>query len=173
MRNPAPLAVVTGASSGIGLELAKIAVDEGYDLIIAADEPEIEDAAETLRATGASVDAMIVDLSDVEGVRKFFAFIAGKNRPVDILLAGLGLGKGFLDQELEAALHVVNTNVIGTLALIHSIGNEMRARGEGRILITGRLRDLSPVPIRHSATVPKPSLTVFLSHCVKSSRIRA
>ncbi|MBZ9605278.1 SDR family NAD(P)-dependent oxidoreductase [Phyllobacterium chamaecytisi] len=141
-----PLAVVTGASSGIGLELARIAVGEGYDLIIAADEPDIKRAAEKLRREGATVDAMTIDLADVAGVEKFCTFIADKGKPVDILLAnaGHGLGQGFLDQDLAEALHVVDTNITGTIALIHKIGNAMRQRGEGRILITGSIAGFIP-----------------------------
>ena len=133
------LAVVTGASSGIGLELAKIAAVRGYNLVIAADEGDIDVAADILRSIGVSVDAMQVDLSTKEGAADFARFIADKGQPVDILLAnaGRGLGKGFLDQDLDAALHVVDTNVTGTVALIHIIGNEMRARGAGKILIAG------------------------------------
>lgn len=147
MANTAPpLAVVTGASSGIGLELARIAVGEGYDLVIAADEPDIERAAEKLRLEGATVDAMTIDLSDVEGVERFCTFIADKGKPVDILLAnvGRGLGKGFVDQDLAEALHVVDTDSIGTIALIYKIGNAMRERGEGRILIIGSIAGFIP-----------------------------
>ena len=63
-----PLAIVTGASSGIGLELAKLAVDQGYDLIIAADEPEINDAAVALEADGAVVRAVKADLAPMDSV---------------------------------------------------------------------------------------------------------
>jgi short-subunit dehydrogenase len=140
------LAVVTGASSGIGLELAKIAAGEGYDLIIAADEEQIDVAADILRSIGVTVDAMQVDLATKEGANDFARFVADKGQPVDILLAnaGRGLGKGFLDQDLDEALHVVDTNVTGTVALIHTIGNQMRARGAGRILITGSVAGFIP-----------------------------
>ncbi|WP_439616234.1 SDR family NAD(P)-dependent oxidoreductase [Shinella sp.] len=140
------LAVVTGASSGIGLELAKIAAAEGYDLIIAADEPAIETAAQQLRSSGVTVDAMEVDLSTREGAAALANFVGDKGQPVDILLAnaGRGLGKGFLDQDLDEALHIVDTNVTGTVALIHLIANEMRARSAGRILITGSIAGFIP-----------------------------
>lgn len=140
------LAVVTGASSGIGLELAKIAAGEGYDLIIAADEEQIDVAADILRSIGVTVDAMQVDLATKEGANDFARFVADKGQPVDILLAnaGRGLGKGFLDQDLDEALHVVDTNVTGTVALTHTIGNQMRARGAGRILITGSVAGFIP-----------------------------
>lgn len=140
------LAVITGASSGIGLELARIAARKGYDLIIAADEPEIEAAAQELRGTGVSVDAMQVDLSSRAGVDDFYTFIIDKDQPVDLLLAnaGRGLGHGFLDQNLEEALHVIDTNITGTVVLVHKIGRDMRNRGAGRILITGSIAGFIP-----------------------------
>lgn len=141
-----PLAVVTGASSGIGLELAKIAASRNYDLVIAANEPAIESAAQMLRSAGVSVDAMQVDLATRGGVEEFYHFIADKSQPVDLLMAnaGCGLSKGFLDQDLGDALHVIETNVTGTISLIHRVGNDMRARGAGRILITGSIAGFIP-----------------------------
>ncbi len=141
-----PLAVVTGASSGIGYELAKLAASHGHDLIIAADEPQIENAARELRTLGVSVDAMKVDLATKSGAEEFFTFVSDKGQPVDILMAnaGRGLGHGFLDQDLDEALHVVGTNITGTISLIHRIGQAMRARGQGRILITGSIAGFMP-----------------------------
>lgn len=170
------LAVVTGASSGIGLELAKIAAEKGYDLVIAADEGDIDVAAEILRSIGVSVDAMQVDLSTKEGAADFARFIADKGRPVDILLAnaGRGLGKGFLDQNLDEALHVIDTNVTGTVALIHSIGNEMRARGAGKILITGSIAGFIPGTYQAVYNGTKAFLNSFsfaLRHELKDSGV--
>ncbi|HET6283844.1 MAG TPA: SDR family NAD(P)-dependent oxidoreductase [Polyangia bacterium] len=132
-----PYAVVTGASSGIGFELAKICAREGFDLLIAADEPKIRDAAAQIRAVGAAVDAVEADLATPEGVDRLYA--AAKGRSVDALLAnaGRGLGGGFLDQEFADIQRVIDTNVTGTLYLIHKVGRDMRARAEGRILIAG------------------------------------
>ena len=139
-----PFAIVTGASSGIGFELAKCCANNGFDLLIAADEPEIESAAQTLRASGASVDAVQVDLATQQGNDTLYA--AAKGRPISALLAnaGRGLGHAFLDQEFEDARRVIDTNVTGSLYLIHKVGREMRARGEGRILITGSIAGLMP-----------------------------
>src|SRR5690348_4138819 len=78
--DPRPLAIVTGASSGIGLELAKICSENYYDLAIAADEPEIEDAAHDLRNMGSNVVCAQVDLSTKEGVDSFLEAIG--DRPV-------------------------------------------------------------------------------------------
>lgn len=139
-----PFAVVTGASTGIGFELAKRCVKEGYDLLIAADEPAIERAATSLRRDGAEVEAVQVDLATTEGVDKLYA--ASKGRAVDALLAnaGHGLGRAFLDQDFDKARRVIDTNVIGTVYLIHRVGNDMRRRNAGRILITGSIAGFMP-----------------------------
>ena len=140
------LAVVTGASSGIGLELAKYATTKGYDLIVAADEPAIHEAADELRRSGAEVKAVLADLSTREGVDELFQTIQSAGRPVDALLAnaGRGLGHAFLDQDPEAWRKVVDTNVTGTLDLIQRVGRSMREVGHGRILITGSIAGFIP-----------------------------
>lgn len=139
-----PLAVITGASSGIGLELARACVEDGYDAIVCADEPEIEAAAAELRRDGATVEAVQADLSTMDGTEKLLAAVGA--RPVDALLAnaGIGLGDAFLDQDLDAAERVVELNVNGTIALVHAIGRRMRDHGEGRILITGSIAGFIP-----------------------------
>ncbi|OHV80419.1 SDR family oxidoreductase [Rhizobium sp. LCM 4573] len=140
------LAVVTGASTGIGYELAKCAAQDGYDLAIAADEPRIQEAAMKLRELGVEVEAMQVDLSTQDGVRRFGTAISALNRPVDLLMAnaGRGLGSGFLDEDIHAVQRVVDTNISGALALVHGIGNHMRAQGRGRILFTGSIAGFTP-----------------------------
>ena len=131
------LAVITGASTGIGLELARCCAEAGFDLVVAADEPEIEGAAASLREIGVRVDAVQTDLATLEGVDRLWAATLG--RPVEALLAnaGRGLGRAFLDQDFRKARAVIDTNVTGTVYLIHRIGNDMRSRNSGRILITG------------------------------------
>ena len=139
-----PLAVVTGASSGIGYELAKIAAENGYDLVIAADRPEIVEAAQAFQGMGASVDHLQVDLSTKDGVDKLVQLIGG--RPVDALLAnaGHGLGHAFLDQSFEDILHVVNTNITGTIYLVQQVAKPMVQRDKGKILFTGSIAGLMP-----------------------------
>jgi short-subunit dehydrogenase len=138
-----PLAVVTGASSGIGLELARECAQNGFDLVLAADR-DLSDAVEDLSGSGASIEAVQVDLATPEGIDKVYTSLAG--RPVDSLLAnaGHGLGRGFLDQSFDEIIHVIDTNITGTLALIHKVGNDMRSRGAGRILITGSIAGFMP-----------------------------
>jgi short-subunit dehydrogenase len=144
--SPGQLAVVTGASTGIGLELARLCAQEQWDLIIAADEPLIENAARELSEMGISCTPVQCDLATAEGVAKLVSVIEASGRPVDALLAnaGRGLGKGFLDQDLNEALKVIHTNIDGTVRLIYKIANGMRARGQGRILITGSIAGLMP-----------------------------
>jgi short-subunit dehydrogenase len=139
-----PLAVVTGASTGIGYELAKLCARNGFDLVIAANEPAIEKAAQDLRALGTAVEAVEADLATLEGVDKLYTAVKG--RPVEALLAnaGHGLGHGFLDQDFADVRHVIDTNVTGTLYLIHKIGSDMLARKQGHILITGSIAGFMP-----------------------------
>ena len=138
------LAIVTGASSGIGLELARQCQQHGFDLLIAADQPEIEQAAADLRQAGGTVDALQLDLATPDGVDRLYA--AAKGRRVDALLAnaGRGLGRDFLDQDPAAWQRVVETNITGTLRLIQLVGRDMRAVGAGRILITGSIAGFMP-----------------------------
>ena len=142
--NLRPLAIVTGASSGIGLELAKCCTDHGFDLLIAADEPKIEDVARELRASGASVVALQVDLATQEGVDELYA--TAKGRPIAALLAnaGRGLGRAFVEQDFEEVRDVIDTNITGTLYLIQTVLREMVRRGEGKILITGSIAGFMP-----------------------------
>ena len=139
-----PLAVVTGASAGIGYFLALECAENGFDLVIAADQAAIAQAADDFRKFGATVDAIETDLSTTEGVDKLYAAIGG--RPVEALLAnaGHGLGHAFLDQNFEEARHVLDTNVTGTIYLLHKVGRDMRRRGQGRILITGSIAGFVP-----------------------------
>src|SRR4051794_25013372 len=137
-------AIVTGASSGIGFELAKCCAERGFDLLIAADEPEIESAAQALRALGTRVDAVEADLATQEGVDKLLA--ASGDRRVSALLAnaGRGLGRAFIEQDFDEVRHVIDTNITGTLYLTQNVARQMVAVGQGRILITGSIAGFMP-----------------------------
>jgi short-subunit dehydrogenase len=139
-------AIVTGASTGIGFELARLCASKGYDLLVAADEPEIEAAAEALRkeVNSIAVVALQADLATIEGVDKLYEVAQG--RKVDVLMAnaGRGLGHAFLDQEWARVRQVIDTNVMGTTYLLHRVGQDMRRRNEGQILITGSTAGFTP-----------------------------
>jgi short-subunit dehydrogenase len=138
-----PLALVTGASSGIGLELAKLCARDGFDLLVAADQP-LKDIARDGEELGIRVEPVMAELATSEGVDLLIGALG--DRRVDVLIAnaGHGLGKGFLDQDIVEAQHVVDTNISGTIRLIHRIGNGMRSAGRGRILITGSIAGFMP-----------------------------
>lgn len=103
-----PLAIVTGASSGIGFHLARECVGAGFDLVVTADRPDIATAVEEFRLLGAEVNAIEADLSTLEGVDH--SLRATRGRQVDYLLAnaGHGLGKAFLDQGFTDVRHVID-----------------------------------------------------------------
>lgn len=139
-----PLALVTGASSGIGYELAKLCAQEGFNLVIAADRPAIVEAAQSLSNLGACVRHLLVDLSDRSGVDRLCELIGGDRLDCLIANAGQGLGGAFLDQGFDAIEDVIDTNVVGTLYLLHRLAPRMRDAGRGRILITGSIAGLMP-----------------------------
>lgn len=137
-------AIVTGASTGIGLELARLAAEHGHDLLVVADEPRIEAAAADLRRHGVEVRALEADLSTFAGNDELLAATSG--RPIDALFAnaGRGLGRGFLEQDVAEWRRVIDTNVTGTTYLLQKVGQHMKARGQGRILITGSIAGFMP-----------------------------
>ncbi|MDB5682715.1 MAG: SDR-family protein [Sphingomonas bacterium] len=137
-------AIVTGASTGIGAELAHIAAQNGYDVLVVADEPLIHAAAEDFRSHGTNVDAIEADLATFEGNDALLA--AAKGRQIDLLCAnaGRGLGRGFLDQDPAEWRRVIDTNVTGTTYLLQKVAQQMKAQGDGRILTTGSIAGFMP-----------------------------
>ncbi len=131
-------AIVTGASSGIGLEIARLAAQEGYDLLVAADTPLI-DAAAQLKGLGVHVENVEVDLSTFEGVDRLLDAAGGRQIDVLVANAGHGLGRAFLDQDPAEWRHVIDTNITGTVGLVQKVARQMVARNEGKILITGSI----------------------------------
>ena len=139
-----PLAVVTGASSGIGLELAKLFAAADFDLVIAAEDRDVRTVAEGIRAAGVWVEAVQVDLATPKGVEELHRRIG---RPVDALAlnAGIGAGGAFVgDTELDDELKLIDLNVRSTVHLAKLLLPEMVARGEGRVLITSSVASTMP-----------------------------
>jgi short-subunit dehydrogenase len=142
-----PLALVTGASSGIGRELAKQFASNGFDLVIAAEDAELADAKRELEALGATVDAVPVDLTSDRGVDELWRRTTAQGRPLAAaaLNAGVGAGGAFAtDTDLADELAIVDLNVRSTVHLAKHVVREMEARGEGRILFTSSIAATMP-----------------------------
>ena len=139
-----PLAIITGASTGIGFELAHIAAREGYDLLVVADEPLIDAAADDLRRHGGDVQSVEADLATLDGVEQLLA--AAGDRPVDLLCANAGTGTGhaFLEQDVALWRRSIDTNITGTVYLLQKLLRTMVARNAGKVLITGSIAGFIP-----------------------------
>jgi short-subunit dehydrogenase len=131
-------AIVTGASTGIGLEIAKLAAKDGYDLLVAADTPLV-DASSQLQGLGVEVRNVETDLSTFEGVDRLLGAAGGRDVDVLVANAGHGLGRDFLGQDPAEWRHVIDTNITGTIYLVQKVAQRMVARNQGRILITGSI----------------------------------
>ena len=141
-------AVVTGASSGIGYELAKQFVANGYDVLMTAEDEGIEQAATQLRRDGQhEVIAVRADLATFDGVEQLYAAILAAGRPVDAIAinAGRGIGGEFVSQtELRDELNVIDVNVTSTVHLAKRVLPDLAARGAGRVLFTSSIASMMP-----------------------------
>jgi uncharacterized protein len=142
-----PLAVVTGASSGIGLELAKLFAADGHDLIVAAEDSAIHAAAQGLASSGVGAEAVQVDLARDEGVEELYRRIEEAGRPVDAIAlnAGVGAGGAFAtDTRLEDELRLIDLNVRSTVHLAKYVLRDMVNRDQGRVLFTSSIASTMP-----------------------------
>jgi short-subunit dehydrogenase len=141
-----PLALVTGASSGIGLELARQFGQNGFDLVIAAEDPGVSTAAADLRSTGADVQPVQVDLRTPDGVRQLYATATAGGRALDAvaLNAGVGQGGAFIDTDLADDQEIIDLNITSTVQLAKLVLREMVGRGEGKVLITSSIASTMP-----------------------------
>ncbi|MEU4426498.1 SDR family NAD(P)-dependent oxidoreductase [Actinoplanes sp. NPDC024001] len=136
-----PLAAVTGASSGIGLELAKQFTENGFDVIEAVD----------------------VDLSTPEGVERFYAQVSATGRPLDAIAINAGIGQGgpFATSDLDTDLRIVDLNVRSSVHLAKLAVRDMVARGAGRILFTSSIAATQPGPFEAVYAASKAFLLSF------------
>jgi short-subunit dehydrogenase len=144
-----PLAVVTGASSGIGYELARQFAQNGFDLLITAEDTRIEEAARDLESLGAHVESVQSNLATYEGVEALYEHIKAAGRPVDAIAinAGVGVGGDFTEQtDLKDELNLINLNVTSTVHLAKRVLPDMRERGKGRVLFTSSIAAQTPAP---------------------------
>jgi uncharacterized protein len=136
--SPAPTALVTGATAGIGHEFCVQLAARGHDLVLVArDEARLEAVAEVLRADyGVRVEVLPADLGDPARVAAVAARLADRDRPVDLLVnnAGFGLKRRFLDNPIEAEVQMLDVLVTAVLRLSHAALGPMTERGRGGIV---------------------------------------
>jgi short-subunit dehydrogenase len=145
-----PLALVTGASSGIGLELARQFAEHGFDLVMAAEDAELEPAAAQVRALGAAVSPVQVDLTRPDDVELLWRAVEGSGRSLEAaaLNAGVGVGGRFVETDLAAELGLVQLNCASTVHLAKRVTAHMAARGRGRVLFTSSVASQAPQPFQ-------------------------
>jgi uncharacterized protein len=157
------LALVTGASSGIGLELARQFATHDFDVVVTAEDTELTTAAAELRGTGATVHEVRADLRRPEDVERLWSAVTALGRPLDAaaLNAGVGRGGAFVDVDLAHDLEIVDLNVRSTVHLAKLVLRDMTARDEGRLLITSSIASTMPGPFQATYNASKSFLQSF------------
>ena len=158
-----PLAVVTGASSGIGYELAKQFAQNGFDLLITATGSNLNDAASMLESLGAKVEMVQADLATYDGVETLVDRINAAGQPVDAIAinAGVGVGGAFVETDLQEELNLINLNIVSSVHLAKRIVKQMVDRGSGKILFTSSIAALMPGPFEAVYAASKTFLKSF------------
>ncbi|WP_420880762.1 SDR family NAD(P)-dependent oxidoreductase [Rhodococcus sp. (in: high G+C Gram-positive bacteria)] len=148
-----PLALVTGASSGIGLELAKLFVDDGYDVVAVAEQPDLESVVAEISSRPGRIHAVVADLRTPAGVETVEKVLTADGRPpaAAALNAGIGRGGTFIDTDVTDLLDIVDLDVRGTVHLAKIILDAMARAGDGKVLVTSSV----------AATLPGPYQTVY------------
>lgn len=148
-----PLALVTGGSAGIGLELAKQLASRGYDLVISGSSDKVNKSAKEVESYGVQCHAFQADASTYDGVEKLWQFVASLRRPLEVaaLNVGIGISGSFAENKLEDQFKLISINITGTVHMAKRVVDYMVARKSGRILITSSI----------SATQPTPYETVY------------
>jgi short-subunit dehydrogenase len=148
MNTERKLALITGASSGIGLELARVFAKNDYDLVIASSSDAITERARVLRQYEVDVTPVVVDLATPEGVNQLWAEIATLGRPLDVavLNAGVGVGGEFVNTDFKEELALMNLNMVYLVDLCKRALKDMYKRNDGKIMITSSIAAEMPGP---------------------------
>lgn len=134
-------AVVTGASSGIGYNLARVFAENGYDLLIGAESDGVQAAATQLQSLGVTVTPVQANLATFDGCTQFWQQVEATGRKLDAIAinAGVGVGGLFVDTNLEEEVNIVRLNCESTVHIAKRAVKKMVAQGDGKILITSSI----------------------------------
>jgi short-subunit dehydrogenase len=134
---PMGLAVVTGATSGVGLEIARALGARGFDLLLVADDPGIEFVARSLRAGGSDADGVQVDLATSRGVEEVYARVVERGEQVEVLVLNSDAGAAgpFLLSSLEAEIAMIRRNCVAAVHLAKRLLPVMVSAGSGYVLM--------------------------------------
>ncbi|MBF7030100.1 SDR family NAD(P)-dependent oxidoreductase [Staphylococcus kloosii] len=147
------LVLITGASSGLGFELAKLFARDGYDVAMSGSSERIYDSAQEVEQIGVETYPFQADASTYDGVENFWSFVENKNRKIDaaVLNVGISIGGAFLDNDLDEELKLIDINISGMVHMAKRVAQHMANNKAGDILIVSSL----------SATLPTPYETVY------------
>jgi short-subunit dehydrogenase len=164
-----PLALVTGASSGIGLELARQFAEHGFDLVIVAENDGIRQAASELEAYGQSVVPLQIDLASATGVDELYARLETLDRQVDAVAinAGVGVGGAFVETDLDAEINLINLNVTSVVRLAKRTLQDMTERNAGRVLFTASIAAEAPGPF-HAVYAASKAFVLSFAEAVRN-----
>jgi short-subunit dehydrogenase len=162
------LAVVTGASSGIGFNLAKELAEQGYDLIVCSAGDRLEAAAAEFGAHGHKVTAINADLATEEGVDKLWEACESAGAPLDVacINAGVGVGGLFVETDLNEELNMISLNCAHTVHFAKHVVKQMVARGEGRILFSASIAGEMVAP-REAVYAATKAFVLSFAHSIR------
>jgi short-subunit dehydrogenase len=171
-----PLALVTGASSGIGRSLARTFAGEGYDVMVAAEDDSIHETAQALDREGVRVVPVQVDLATAEGVGQLCAHVAELAPRLDIVALNAGVANGglFVESDLEADLRLIDLNCRSTVHLAKRVLPAMVEAGQGRLLVTSSIAAAAPGPYHATYAASKAFVHSFaeaLRHELKDTGV--
>lgn len=158
-----PFAVVTGASSGIGYELAAQFAQHNFDVLVVAENDAVSAAAENLSSLGGDVKSFQVDLAKAGGVDALYRNLQASGRPVDAIAinAGVGVAGPFAETSLADHLNLIDLNVKPAVQLTHRVLQGMLGRGKGRILFTSSIAATAPGPFMSTYNASKSFIKSF------------
>jgi short-subunit dehydrogenase len=162
------LALVTGASSGIGLSLAADLANRGYDLIVCSAGDRLQTTAQQLRALQVEVIAVQADLATSEGIERLWDQVTDLGRKLDVacINAGVGVGGLFVETDLEAELNMVGLNCAGTIHLAKHVVEHMTRQGEGKILFTASIAGEMVAP-REAVYAASKAFVLSFAHSLR------